>query len=208
VITHLQVAQACADLYKAQSPDQVAGIAYSISKVGDVSLVVARGSQTRADWLRDFDAKPAWTPLGYLHNGFWTGMPEFYAKVRSIVGAGPVMIGGHSLAGAEARILAGQFILDGLRPLDLVTFASPRPGYANLRRVIEKSGITHTNYRFRNDPVPLVPVPVPWVMPWEHTEPWTELDGPTDPAALDPLRDHNIDNYIRALTPARQALAA
>lgn len=201
MIPHLRVAQACQELYSDPAPVFVGNIAYSAEKIDGIWLIVPRGSQTAGDWLRDFSACPVWTPLGFLHAGFWDGMQAFHTVVKSIVGASPFVLGGHSLAGAETGIEAGLCALDGMIPVEVVTFASPRPGFPNLRRVIEKAGITKTNYRFRNDPVPLVPFPVDPLMPWCHIEPaWVALDAPTEPHNLDPLRDHSITNYIAALS--------
>ena len=134
--------------------------------------------------------------------GFWLGIPELFATVKNI--PSPI-ITGHSLGGAHARVLAGMFALAGLPVAELVTFASPRPAFPNLQRVIEISGMPHRSYRFHNDPVPLVPFPLA-VLPWTHTEEWIPLAGNTEPENLDPLRDHSIANYIAMLTAATSGI--
>lgn len=198
----VQLAQACQALYASIAPAAAGGISYEVTG----STIVCRGSQSADDWLADFDAIPFWTPLGFVHMGFWLGMPALFDAVKGIPNP---TITGHSLGGAHARVLAGLFCLAGLPVAELVTFASPRPAFPNLQRVIEKSGIVHRSYRFHNDPVPLVPFPLA-LMPWTHTEEWIALDGTTEPENLDPLRDHSITNYIDMLTvlPMLPALCA
>ena len=188
-MTDKQLAQLCADLYSAPSPACIGGIVYSVTD----GAICCRGSQTADDWLQDFDAIPVWTPIGMVHSGFWSGMQALYATVKPLA-TQPLILTGHSLGGAHARLLAGLFALDGI-PFELVTFAAPRPAWANLRRIVEKSGMKHRNYRFREDPVPMV---APF--PYEPTEDYIVLDdGPGDPTNLDPLRDHSILNYLRCL---------
>lgn len=184
----------------------VGGIAYSVNLVDGVWRVALRGSHSFEDWLRDAMAFPVWTPLGFMHAGFWMDMPALYTAVRAKLAEAPdapVVITGHSLGGGHARPLAGMFALDGIKVAQLTTIASPRPGFMNLRRVIEKSGIPHENFRFNNDPVPLVPFKFLPLISWEHTEEnWTQLTGPSDPNDLTPLRDHHLDEqfgYIPAL---------
>lgn len=199
-MTDHELAVACAALYAVPSPATAGGIAYEVTG----STIVCRGSQTADDWLRDFAAAPIWTPLGFVHAGMWAGMDELFEAVKEVQAP---TITGHSLGGAHARLLAGLFVLAGLPITALVTFASPRPAFPNLKRVIEKAGIPHRNYRFSRDPVPLVPFPLP-IMPWSHTEEnWVELSGTTAPENVDPLRDHSISNYEAALSENVQVTA-
>jgi pimeloyl-ACP methyl ester carboxylesterase len=196
-MTDLALAQLCQALYASAAPAMAAGIAYEVTD----SVICCRGSQVTEDWIRDFAVLPRWTRLGVVHAGFWAGMLDLYAAVKGVTN--PVIVG-HSLGAAHARLLAGLFILDGKPVRDLVAFASPRPAFANLRRVIEKGGAPHRSYRFSNDPVPTVPFEIPFLpdaLTWQHTEPWTKLAGTTGDENLDPLRDHAIANYVTALTP-------
>lgn len=212
LVPAVECARECARLYANPAPLMVGGIAYSINLVDGAWRITPRGSLSIEDWLRDGIAVPVWTPLGFMHAGFWMDMPALYAAVKVKLAEAPdapVVIQGHSLGGGHARPLAGMFALDGLKVAQLTTIASPRPGYANLRRVIEKAGIPHENFHFNNDPVPFMPTPIPLIMPWEHTEfdaagkeTWTQLTGPSDPNDLTPLRDHHLDEqygYIPAL---------
>lgn len=162
------------------------------------NTLVLRGSVTTEDWLRDGDAVPIWhAQLGFVHRGFLTGMDEVYAEVKNKVQPG-FAITGHSLGGARARILAALFAVNGMPPARVVTFGSPKPAFINLRRIFEKSPIEHISYRNRNDVVPMLPPLSDFV----HTESWTAVDAAPAINNLEPLRDHSMELYCKALTPA------
>lgn len=212
LVPAVECARECARLYQEKQPLMVGGIAYSINLVDGVWRVTPRGSESIEDWIRDFEAIPKWTPIGKVHAGFWIDMPALYAAVKAKLAEAPdapLVIGGHSLGGAHARLLAAMCALDGIKVAQLTTIASPRPAFANVRRLIEKSGMPHENFHFNNDPVPLEGKPIPMIAPWEHTEvdaagneAWTQLNGVSDPNDLTPLRDHHLDErfgYIPAL---------
>lgn len=169
------------------------------TKIDDADVIVLRGSVTAEDWARDADAMPEWHPqLGYCHAGFLAGMDSVFAKVKIAVG-GKVIITGHSLGGARARILAGLFAVNGI-PVDTVcTFGSPKPAFPNLARIIEKAGITHVSYRNRNDPVPMMPLTIALLADFVHTEQWIAVNSAPDKSDLTPLRDHSISLYCTAL---------
>lgn len=161
------------------------------------NTLVLRGSVTTEDWLRDGDAMPVWhSRLGFVHRGFVTGMDDVYAEVKDKVQAG-FTITGHSLGGARARILAALFAVNGMPPAKVVTFGSPKPAFINLRRIFEKSPIEHISYRFGRDVVPTLPP----IGDFVHTEEWIALEGHSAPENLEPLRDHSMDLYCKALTP-------
>lgn len=159
------------------------------------NTLVLRGSVTAEDWCRDFDAMPQWHPqLGFCHKGMLAGMDEVFAAVRGKM-TGPAHITGHSLGGARARLLAGLFIVNFLSVETLCTFGSPKPAYVNLQRIIEKSGVRHCSYRNRNDVVPTLPPLGDFV----HTEDWTAVDAAPAIDNFEPLRDHQMALYIKAL---------
>jgi predicted lipase len=107
-----------------------------------------------------------------------------------------VIITGHSLGAARARVFAALRVVNHL-PVDrLCVFGSPRPGFANLARVIQKSGMIHMSFRNRNDPVTEVPTILPQ---WEHTENYILLDEHAIADDYSPLRDHHIELYQRGV---------
>lgn len=166
-------------------------------QVGDLAVLAFRGSDNVGDWIHDAEAFPYWHPeLGFVHAGFVRHMEDVLAEIRPL-STGPVVVTGHSLGGARARILAALLALDGHAVEQLCVFGSPKPGFANLRRILEKSKTPMQSYRHKNDPVPLVPGILPW---WCHTDQWIALDSPTEPDNMDALRDHFIAGYITGLT--------
>ena len=199
----------CADLYddtKASAwvhsweTDNV-HIAHAQAEGADI--LVFRGSVEVQDWIRNANAFPEWHPnLGFVHAGFAAGLDEVMPEVQAAVGD-RVVITGHSLGGARARILAALRVIEGWPVEQVTVFGSPRPGFANIARVIQKSGMSHSSYRNRNDPVPLVPGVLPF---WEHTEAWTPIDARPADTDFAPLRDHDIGLYVSGLSaPCTQA---
>lgn len=173
----------------------IEGVVVALARVDDVDVIVLRGSATAEDWMRDAGALPVWhAGLGFCHGGFLVGMDAVFAAVRAVVGP-KVVITGHSLGGARARILAAMFAVNGVAVDTLCVFGCPRPGFANLARVIQKSGMRHLSYRNRNDVVPLAPL-LPW---WEHSEDWTAVSAAPAQSNLEALRDHSSALYVQAL---------
>ena len=175
-------------------------VVFGHAKVGDVDVIALRGSENIDDWMHDFTAIPQWhRQLGFCHAGFLHDMDDVFAAVRGVVGA-QVIITGHSLGGSRARILAGLFACNGLPVDTLCTFGSPKPAFVNLARIIEKSGMKHSSYRFYNDIVPTVPLTIEPFLDFVHTEPYIQLVGHSGQSDFSPMRDHAIDNYMTALT--------
>jgi hypothetical protein len=168
-----------------------------------VDDIVFRGSDNIPDWIRDVDAIPIWDKkLGFVHAGFNLGLNDLYQSILKVVG-NKIRVKGHSFGAAHACELAGYFAYDAASAgvqcpvIDLCTFGQPKPAFANLGRIIAKSGMRHVSYRNRNDPVPLVPPPFPF--PFENTEPWISLDAAPEPTDLEPLRDHHIMLYVKGV---------
>jgi hypothetical protein len=197
-ITKLMMAEACANLYaQATGWDhywELDDVVVAHQRIDDTDLVILRGSITAGDWVRDALAIPVWhDQLGFVHAGFMAGMDDVFAEVRKVVGP-KVVITGHSLGGARARILAALFAVNGLPAGVLHTFGSPKPGFKNLARILQKSGWTHSSDRNRNDIVPTLPM----ILDWQHTEPWTPVSAAPAQDDLEPLRDHSIALYVQA----------
>lgn len=210
MITALQCAQLCQELYDHPEPEHWAhlwsggDVFCSLRVLMDEFVVVFRGSTTAENWERDLQPLPVFDKeVGFCHSGFLEQMDTALAEIIPALGTDAHMsltVTGHSLGAARARIAAAKLTVRGVKVDQLLTFGSPRPGFANVRRIIEKSGMAHQSFRYNNDPVCLVPFPVPLVLPFEHTEDWTQLTGPSNPDdALGALRDHKLQNYIGAL---------
>ena len=205
MITAKAAALLCQELYVTQASwdhlwvgDDVMVALRHMPKTAELPLgqdaVIYRGSKTTLDWLRDFEALPKYDPeAGWCHAGFLAGLDESLAEVLPNL-QGPVTFIGHSLGAARATIACIKAIVRGFNVVDLDVFGRPRPGFANLGRVLVKSGIRHRSWRNGNDPVTQVPFPLPF-FPWEDPDVpgifWVHADGED----LHPERDHNIALY-------------
>lgn len=195
------LAQLCADVYT-ETPKtflhvwNFGGTVAAHEKIGDTDVVVFRGSLTPQDWVRNLEVFPVWdSRIGFVHGGFLTGVNDVLIAMSLLVGP-KVVVTGHSLGGARARILAALLAYHTIPALQCCVFGSPRPGFANMRRVLEKSGTLLQSYRNREDPVPLVPFMGGL---YEHTDQWVSLDAPAAPDDLEPLRDHHMVHYMEGL---------
>lgn len=215
-MTDLDYANLCARIYAVDAATDpfwahywnLNGIVCGHVVIEGVDYFIFRGSDNADDWIRDLDAIPVWSPdIGFVHAGFYKGIAELHPVLLAVTGA-KACFGGHSLGAAHACLMTGLFIrrsqLIGVPcPVqELVTFGQPKPAYANLARLIVKSGIRHVSYRNRNDPVPLVPLTIPPFIDYVHTEDWISMDAAPSPTDLEPLRDHHIQLYIQGLQPA------
>ena len=204
MITPLQSAQLCADIYDQDATkwdhywdrDHVT-VGHRI--IGGEDTLTFMGSKQVIDFLRDAEGWPSWDDeLGFCHAGFLAGMDDVLEEIAPVITL-PLTIQGHSLGGARARIAAAKLIIRKKAPARLHVFGSPKPFFANVARVIQKGMAmgTHLSFRNRNDPVPLVPMILPW---WSHTEEWAALDVHADDDELEPTRDHAMALYIKGLS--------
>lgn len=203
IVSATALAQVCADAY-ADAPSgfdhvwEFAGTHVAHRKLPNAEVVVFRGSLDAVDWMRDAEAIPLWDPrLGFVHGGFMVGLNDALVAVNLLsTPPGALVLTGHSLGGARARLLAALLAYSGTPAAQVTVFGSPRPGFANVRRVLEKSGTELASFRNRNDPVPLVPYAGGL---YEHTDQWVPLDAPSPPGNFGPLRDHHIARYQEGL---------
>jgi predicted lipase len=201
MIEPLVLAQICADVY-ADTPvgfDHVwdfSGNHAAHKKIDDVDVIVFRGSKDTQDWLRDVEAVPLWDyRIGFVHGGFMCGVNDILVAASLVVGS-KVVVTGHSLGGARARIYAALMAYSKQPVSQCCVFGSPRPGFANMSRILQKSGTPLASYRNRNDPVPLVPFMGGL---YTHPDQWIALDSAPPPGDLEPLRDHHIVRYLDGL---------
>lgn len=165
------------------------------------NVLAFRGSQTAEDWIRNFIAIPAWDDdIGFCEAGFLIGVDDVVSAVRGDIKPG-VVLPAHSLGGAHARLVAAKLIKSGFDVAQLCTFGSPKAGFINHARILQKSGMAHTSYRNRNDVVPTVPLTIEPCFAYVHPEAWTALNSAPATDNLEPLRDHAIDLYQKGLLP-------
>jgi len=147
---------------------------------GDTAVIAIRGTDTKHQWLEDFDA----TAEPVSHDGWWVhhGFEEVYQSLRGSVAAAyqavssapNIYITGHSL-GAALALLAGV----DLKNPNTWTFAGPR---------VFAAGAKFDCYRIVNhwDIVPNVPVPPLY----EHVGTAINVDGGF---TLDAAVAHSLD---------------
>ncbi len=160
-------------------------------------IIAVRGTTADpSDWLRDLSAMPAHDrDLGFCHQGFLTGARALFAEIIGH-GAAPgisvrgAVLTGHSMGGAIALLLAGVLTAREMPPRAVVTFGAPRCGSWKLRRLLRR--VPLRLYRNGDDPVP----DVPW-LPGLYLHPRALM--PIGEPAFDPLADHPIAAYRRAL---------
>jgi pimeloyl-ACP methyl ester carboxylesterase len=201
MITIQKAGDLCAAIYGSITPDVfdktfTAGqITVGYVMVDGVSTFSFAGSETIFDWLRDFVALPfKHSLLGIVHQGFWDDMDAVWMELQPLL-KGSIAIQGHSLGCAHAALLAGLCGVNKIRVGQLTLFAPPRPGYVQLKTIVQ-NGCDRIN-AFCNglDPVPQVPIPLP-DQPWIHVAPLIKINEP--PKGLDiiiPTDWHNLDLY-------------
>lgn len=201
MLSVLQSAQLCAEIYRMNRADWLPGhywefgdVVCAHRKVGDDDTLTFCGSKVAMDWIRDAEGWPAWdAELGFCHAGFLRYMDAVLAEVQGVL-TGPITVQGHSLGGGRARIAAAKMACRKWNVRRVCVFGSPKPGFANIGRILQKGGVEHASFRNRNDPVPLVPAVIPQ---WQHPEQWLTFDEHADEGDLTPFRDHHMSLYIR-----------
>ncbi|WP_339409149.1 lipase family protein [Pseudomonas sp. EA_35y_Pfl2_R5] len=127
-------------------------------------LIVARGTQEIADWVRDVNATqvPNEAGEGQAHHGFH----ESFKAVRDFVvpylefartNNQKIVVCGHSLGGAIALLMAEWIRNNWSEDVLLYTYGSPRAGDEAF--VKGASALTHHRIVNHNDLIPTVPAP-------------------------------------------------
>lgn len=204
MITPLECCEYTRDLYdpvpsgRFDWVGEISGIVVGYNAVDNV--LTCRGSQTAEDWIRNFIAVPAWDDdIGFCETGFLLGVNDVIAAILGDIKPG-VTITGHSLGGAHARLIAAKLAKREFDVAMLCTFGSPKAGFINHARIIQKSGMAHSSHRNRNDIVPTVPLTIEPCFDYVHTEPWISLNAAPAIDDLEALRDHSIDLYLKGLS--------
>lgn len=135
-------------------------IGYVVS-VGEVAVVVFRGTDDPGDWLVNLDRFTAKTPDGPAHRGFYTAYEPLAPQAAELVrksGAESVWITGHSLGGALAVLCAYDLASnDAVEIAGLMTFGQPMVARAPLTdRVEELLPSRYVHFANNRDIVPRV----------------------------------------------------
>lgn len=177
------------------------------SKVDGLNIISIEGTHNPIGWALDFfaltvkDHEAANHPnLGFLHAGFYAASLLAMSTIRALIGQEPYAICGHSLGAAEALLIGGLLIDDGLPPMRIGAFAPPRVGGEAFVSVVKPYS---SAYRYCSDPVPLAPF-------WTKQLPYMQV-------ALNALgvaglwikfADHHVDNYVNAISKLSLSVAA
>lgn len=156
-------------------------------------VLVFRGSDNVATWMRDFQAFPTRTGnLGVLHSGIYDAWEEVADQILSLK-VPPQYIVGHSEGAGLAQICTGAFIRRHVFPTGLYAFEPPNiAGNAVLRGLIESAGTMNLCTRHGLDPVPDMP---PWL---DQALDLADI-GKVLSTELDPIWYHLMENVRAAL---------
>ncbi len=165
----------------------------------DVQVVAFRGTETGSlfkgrgiiDVIRDMRILPWYDiDMGWVHSGFLKGARKSAQTLEKIlIKDMPVVLTGHSLGGALSLLCAAKLQAAGFNVLEWVGFGSPKAQLS--KRILQ--GFKQTNYRYRNDVVPLMPrIPL-----YRHNYPVILIkpDCSVDSSAT--WDDHDISIYIK-----------
>jgi triacylglycerol lipase len=149
----------------------------------DMVLLAFRGTEPEKikDWLTDAQARLVPTPMGHLHNGFWTAFKTVEPTILqdlstdSDIRGKPLWVTGHSLGAALATIMAASCVLAGLSVAGHYNFGSPRVGDSSFTSFYNERCAPVT-FRFvnNNDIVTRVP---PRSLSYDHIDFKRYLDG-------------------------------
>jgi hypothetical protein len=200
VLSDRSLADLCAATY---APDHVPtyetpDVHVTVTKQGGVVYWAFRGSASLRDWFDDLLAVPVDETvdheiLGLCHPQFLRNALSVIEPLLRDIGDNPHVGTGHSKGGSEALDIGALLALRGKPPLRLVAFAPARAGA--LKGIL--GPIPGASYRFRDDPVPLLPTYLP------PPRPLTQLGTP-GVNGLTAIRrdfeygflaDHHIANY-------------
>jgi Lipase (class 3) len=203
-MTDAELAQLCADSYNPLAVWEHTWTADDIhvahKLVEGVDVIVFRGSVDVNDWMADFDAIPTKHPLlGWCHAGFLRYMDLVFENVLGVLGR-EIIVTGHSLGAARASILTGLLLSHGSQVKARVVFGEPRPGFRQLKTIIEQSGCESRCYRNGEDPVTEVPLYFEPLLRYVHPSEPILLNAAPDPGDLSPLQYHHINLYVKGLT--------
>lgn len=188
-LAHL-VLQAYAD------PDRaIDEVEWAVRPFSDGAAMAFRGTEDTEDWLDNMRVMP-WrqSGVGWCHAGWLKGVnkawPQILRDLYAYQGL-PIYLTGHSKGGAEAAIVAARLCGLGRAPYALVTFGSPKPGFAGIGRILTEHRVEIRRYVNGADGVPLTPVSR---LSYRHPAPAIHIGN-----GHHPISDHDMKRYIAAL---------
>ena len=193
-------AQLCAAIYDGSSPWDhhwsIGGIVCGHKHIAGDDVFAFRGSASTLDWIKDAGALPVSDhEVGIVHAGFLVGMDDFLLAALPVMQASKsIVLTGHSLGGAHARIGGAKLVCRKLAITQIITFGSPKPGYSRLSDILQRSAVNHSSFRNQLDPVPTLPM----FGAWQHPEQYTPVSASPSFAMLPELADHEIALYVKA----------
>lgn len=159
--TNAEIVALCADIYSQPSifdkVVDVGNVFLGIKEDADSYTIVARGSYTLLDWIRDLEAISLADTgeLGLVPYGFYKGTQDACLALQLHNVHKPIYFGGHSLGAAHALLIGGKLIAAGGRVAKAVLCGCPTPGGEKLKYLW--SGTEIDSYRNMNDPVTYLP---------------------------------------------------
>lgn len=195
------IAILCSDIYSQPSTFdkiiEIAKIYLGVKEYDDCVAIVARGSYTLLDWIRDLEAIAliATTDIGLVPFGFYNGIPAALTSINLLGITKPIVMGGHSLGAAHIAQLGGIMLAKGLKLFKTRLMGCPTPGGEKLRYIWSGSDIV--SYRNLSDPVTMVPV-LPSLRPVCDFTLVSEEPSKPDPWGV--FSDHHIQYYCAGIS--------
>jgi len=180
------LAELCEDAYTRDDLKISGDTQGIIARSGGFNIIAFRGTEFNGvDILRDIRILPWWSKElnCFVHAGFLKAAREALPIAKEL--SGPLILTGHSLGGAIARVVSGLLNKEYTR---VVTFGEPR---SIMSAIPCLSPVRSMRYINGNDAVPKHPWPI-----WGYRhQGYSKNIGETEGR----FTDHKISNYIKNL---------
>ncbi len=178
------LARLCKDAYSRDDLKISGGTQGIIARANGFNIIAFRGTEFDfADILRDIRILPWWSHElnRFVHAGFLKAARQALPVAEEL--SGPLILTGHSLGGAVARVVGA--LLN--RPdTHVITFGEPRSIIGTLPEIQRRNSARFINGK---DIVPRHPWPL-----WGYRHQGPSLHIGENPSSF---RSHRIDNYIK-----------
>ena len=175
--------------------------------------VVFRGSDERVDWYHNVLVlkRPIIGDGVYVHRGFHKQLydNDNYKRITEAlqreIGSEPsfdVYVLGHSLGGGLSTLFGYLFSLETDRPVQVLSFASPRVGNKRFKGAFEsRPNLRHYRFTNKRDLVPAIPI-----IRYHHVGEHIQMDGTRCRRGNGntlfkswSIKDHDINEYFTSL---------